>query len=637
MKKLFLLLALLWPALAYGADYYVAKTGSGSTCSQASPCLTINTGISKLAASDRLFIKTGTYDERLNNPPSGTALARTQLIAADGAGTVLVMPTTINGTVILGLTSQSYITFDGINFDATNNVSPDDANTANAISLGASSDHIKFTNFELRNTGVAGGSTGNPGNGFGVAGTNHEFTNCNAHDNGKATDGVWTAGAYAFYFGSGSGHVVDNCTIHHNGGYGVHIYGSPSSTTVKNSTIYANNQVSTISTAEIIVASGSGHRVYNNVIRDGLRGGIQVYTGCSSCLIFNNTITRNQGYGISVQAGTGAVVRNNIIVDNNLANGGAVNLEDVGTATTKSNNLCFGMGGTAGCNVTTNPVFVAPLADNFQIQTTSPAKDAGFDMSASTSVTTDLLGTTRPQGSQWDIGAYEFAAPPSCQTNPHSLVGYWTFNSVATDSSGNGFTATLGSGVTYAVAHTGNGLLLPGTAGATVSDATLLDLCDGFTLAAWVNIPATSADVMFIVKEPTNKYFLGMLNGYCVSGGAALVGGFSQTTAIVACDPTALSTSTNIHVAVTYDGTTVRLYKNAVEVDSVTAGAVLDATTGNLLMCNSGFSELCANGTLLDEVKVYTYARSPVELVSDMGMSRTVKVGSGKTLKIGMQ
>jgi hypothetical protein len=56
---------------------------------------------------------------------------------------------------------------------------------------------------------------------------------------------------------------------------------------------------------------------------------------------------------------------------------------------------------------------------NFNIQSTSAAKDKGV----ATGVTTDLLGTTRPQGSAYDIGAYEYIsggaapAPPSPPTN----------------------------------------------------------------------------------------------------------------------------------------------------------------------------------------------------------------------------
>jgi hypothetical protein len=54
--------------------------------------------------------------------------------------------------------------------------------------------------------------------------------------------------------------------------------------------------------------------------------------------------------------------------------------------------------------VNVNPLFAAPAADDYHIQADSPAIDAGMNVG----VTTDLEGTHRPQGSGYDIGAYEF-------------------------------------------------------------------------------------------------------------------------------------------------------------------------------------------------------------------------------------
>jgi uncharacterized protein YjaG (DUF416 family) len=43
-------------------------------------------------------------------------------------------------------------------------------------------------------------------------------------------------------------------------------------------------------------------------------------------------------------------------------------------------------------------------ANDFQLQATSPAIDAGMALSE---VLTDLKGISRPQGAGYDIGAYE--------------------------------------------------------------------------------------------------------------------------------------------------------------------------------------------------------------------------------------
>ena len=52
----------------------------------------------------------------------------------------------------------------------------------------------------------------------------------------------------------------------------------------------------------------------------------------------------------------------------------------------------------------TNPLFVNPGAQDFQLQSTSTAIDTGVNLGWAK----DLLGTALPQGTVPDIGAYEF-------------------------------------------------------------------------------------------------------------------------------------------------------------------------------------------------------------------------------------
>ena len=61
-----------------------------------------------------------------------------------------------------------------------------------------------------------------------------------------------------------------------------------------------------------------------------------------------------------------------------------------------------------GNNLTSDPLFVNAAGGDLQLPSGSPAVDAGDD---AVCPATDLLGASRPQGAQCDIGAYEYVPP----------------------------------------------------------------------------------------------------------------------------------------------------------------------------------------------------------------------------------
>jgi len=65
-------------------------------------------------------------------------------------------------------------------------------------------------------------------------------------------------------------------------------------------------------------------------------------------------------------------------------------------------------------SVFANPVFVNASAGNFYVEQGSPAVDKGLTMNIG--YTTDITGITRPNGTAWDIGAYEFVFGVTTQT-----------------------------------------------------------------------------------------------------------------------------------------------------------------------------------------------------------------------------
>jgi hypothetical protein len=90
---------------AHGADYYASQNGSGSTCSEASPC-SLNTATGKPAAGDTVYLMSGTYTG-LRPTKSGTESAWITFAAAPGAVPI------INGGNV-GSGSIQYVRYVGI-------------------------------------------------------------------------------------------------------------------------------------------------------------------------------------------------------------------------------------------------------------------------------------------------------------------------------------------------------------------------------------------------------------------------------------------------------------------------------------------------------------------------------------------
>jgi len=179
------------------------------------------------------------------------------------------------------------------------------------------------------------------------------------------------------------------------------------------------------------VGSGTAE-VYNNTFYN---------VGGQTSVGFTGAITKyGNGPGAACGGGNSSVfidVRNNIIQQTSssqayLSQATSGALSQIGG----SNNVWFGNGngptagsGTFTNNVNADPSFVSISTPNFHLQSGSPAIDAGTTVSSSNSYKgyvvwnsnpADRDGISRPQGSAYDIGAYEYFAGGSTAQRPNA-------------------------------------------------------------------------------------------------------------------------------------------------------------------------------------------------------------------------
>ena len=210
------------------------------------------------------------------------------------------------------------------------------------------------------------------------------------------------------------------------------------------------------------------------------------------------------------------------------------------------------------------------------------------------------------------------------QQVPTGLVAAYGFEegsglSVA-DASGNGNSGAILGAMWMPEGRFGSALSFNGIDDqVVVTDSASLDLTNGMTVSAWVYPLALNGWGTVVMKETSDDlaYALYADNGSSRPAGYVKIGG--STYSVTGNSSLALNLWT--HLALTYDGTTLRLFVDGVEQDNRALTGSIEVSSQPLRIGgNTVWSTEDFNGRL-DEVRVFNRALSLGEIETDMGGS----------------
>jgi hypothetical protein len=357
---LVLILLPLTENVASAATYYVATTGSDSNPgTEALPLRTIAFAYGKTNPGDTVIVKPGTYTEYKPGygillDRSGTAAAPITLKSQIKWQAVLDGQNLTDHVHILLVEGQYHI-IEG--FDIKNGYK-------DGIQIWRSNNQIKENHIHHN------GNQGDPNSNFGHDGVfssaetyGNSYVGNYIHHNGRIS--INSNLDHGLYL-CGDDELVVNNIVTHNSAFGLHLAGYDTQRNLK---------------------------AYNNVFAFNGRSGAILWMSFSGVYIKNNIFYKNAIYGIDSwdAHGTGVVFDNNLFYGNP-------------SGTIRTNNGGSDFSYTMGLSLNGNPLF-ANEASDFSVKPGSPAIDTGLTL---TEVATDIDGLTRPLGSAFDIGAYEF-------------------------------------------------------------------------------------------------------------------------------------------------------------------------------------------------------------------------------------
>jgi hypothetical protein len=198
-------------------------------------------------------------------------------------------------------------------------------------------------------------------------------------------------------------------------------------------------------------------------------------------------------------------------------------------------------------------------------------------------------------------------------------VAVYSFNegsgTTVHDSSGNGNNGTLQGGAAWTTSgRYGNAISFNGTnAYVNVPNSSSVQLTTAMTLEAWINPTLRNGVWRDVIYKGNDKYYLeaDSTSGKPVAGGI-LGGSYGEI-----YGPSAVTTNTWTHLAGTYDGATLRLYVNGVQVNSRAQTGAIAISTNALQFGGDSIYGQYFQGTI-DEIRIYNRALSATEIQGDM-------------------
>jgi hypothetical protein len=178
--------------------------------------------------------------------------------------------------------------------------------------------------------------------------------------------------------------------------------------------------------------------------------------------------------------------------------------------------------------------------------------------------------------------------------------------------SGNGNNGSI-SGATWTTSGKyGQALSFNGTnARVNINNATSLQLRSGMTLEAWVYPTSVSSAWRDVIYKGNDNYYL---EGTSPNSSRPAMGGTFGGN-LYGTSP--LTANTWAHLAASYDGATMRLYVNGVQVASrAQTGAIATSTNPLQIGGDSIYGQYFAGR--IDEVRIYNRALSAAQIQNDM-------------------